>query len=649
MYHNALEIEFKNAGLSFESRKNITIKYDGQSIGTYQPDFIVENKILIELKALPEIGRSQTEQVWSYLKGCDYKLALLVNFGSKDLEIKRIVYDTARGSSALSALSPRESAGVSDQIEEYVLNLIDTPGHVDFTYEVSRALAAVEGAVLLVDATKGVQAQTLANLNLARKQNLVIIPVVNKIDSPLARTEDVTKEVATLLKVQENEILHISAKDGTGVKELLGFIIEKVPAPKGSKEAPLRALIFDSLYDSFRGIVTYVRVYDGQITANDKVSFFATKADGTVKEVGYFLPSEHPTNILKTGEIGYIVAGIKETELVHIGDTITTKLQITNYKSQNIVPLPGYENPKPMVYVSLYPQDVDDFDALKSALLQLKLNDPSFSFEPESKEALGRGFRCGFLGVLHSEIIAERIQREFAIEIVISRPSVEFQVTTEKRMDLSVKTSTDWPDGEKILLVKEPWVKLEVIVPRNFFPQVTQLLMTLGGFSIGVVDLGEERLLATFEVPLRQVIADLYDKLKSVSQGMASMDYEIIELRPADLVKLEIWTAGENQDALSVIIPRKDTYKEGKAIVEKLKKTLPPQLFEVSLQAACEGRILARETLKAQRRDVTGALYGGDVTRKKKLLEKQKKGKKELKAKGKINIPSKVFLELFRS
>jgi len=526
--------------------------------------------------------------------------------------------------------------------QEYVLNLIDTPGHVDFTYEVSRALAAVEGAILLVDATKGVQAQTLANLNLAKKQGLVIIPVINKIDSPLARTEDVAKEVALLLSVPLGEVLRISAKDGSGVKELLDLVIQKVPAPKGARDASLRALIFDSSYDSFRGVVTYVRVVDGEIKANDKVSFLQTKAEGSIKEVGYFVPSEHPSDILKAGEIGYVATGMKETEKVRIGDTIG----VQRIKTE---PLAGYENPKPMVYVSLYPQDIDDFDALKAALIQLKLNDPSFSFEPESKEALGRGFRCGFLGVLHSEIIAERVQREFAIEIVISRPSVEFEVVTERQGELSVKTSTDWPDGEKILSVKEPWAHLEIIVPRDFFAQVTQLVLALGGFSIGVTDLGEDRLLASFEVPLRQVIADLYDKLKSVSQGMASMDYEILEMRPADLVKLEIWTAGENQDALSVIIPRKDTYKEGKAIVEKLKKILPPQLFEVALQAVVEGRILARETLKAQRRDVTGALYGGDVTRKKKLLEKQKKGKKELKAKGKINIPSKVFLELFRS
>ncbi|MDP4007466.1 MAG: translation elongation factor 4 [bacterium] len=524
----------------------------------------------------------------------------------------------------------------------YVLNLIDTPGHVDFSYEVSRALAAVEGAILLVDATKGVQAQTLANLNLAQKQGLTIIPCVNKIDSPLARKEEVAKETAKLLGIKEEEVFFISAKEGTGVTELLLSVIERVPSPKGKEEAPFRALIFDSMYDSFRGIVAYVRVVDGKVKAQDGVSFLFAKAMGSVKEVGYFLPSEISASFLQAGEIGYLATGMKEPEKVRIGDTVAAK-------GARVEQLPGYETPRPMVFASLYPQDVDDFDALKAALSQLKLNDPSFTFEAESKEALGRGFSCGFLGLLHSEIIAERIQREFGLEIVISRPSVEFQVTTEKEDQLSVKTPTDWPEGEKILSVKEPWVRLEIILPREFFSIVSQFVVSSGGVSKNVSDLGEERLLGTFEIPLRQVVADLYDRLKSVSRGMASMDYEILDMRQADLVKLEIWTAGENQDALAVIVPRRDTYKEGKAIVEKLKNTLPPQLFEVALQAVAEGKIIARETLKAQRRDVTGALYGGDVTRKKKLLEKQKKGKKELKSKGRIVIPSKVFLELFRS
>ena len=524
----------------------------------------------------------------------------------------------------------------------YLLNLIDTPGHVDFSYEVSRSLAAVEGAILLVDATKGVQAQTLTNLNLAKKQGLVIIPAVNKIDSPLARTKEVVKQVAKLLSLPEDEVFHISAKEGTGVAELLSAVTEKVPAPQGKLKAPLRALIFDSVYDSFRGIVAYVRIVDGEVRSQEKVSFLVAKTQGNVKEVGYFLPRELTADSLRAGEIGYLVTGLKEAEKVHIGDTVTTQ------KSQ-VQPLAGYQTPKPMVFVSLYPQDIDEFDSLKAALFQLQLQDPSLFFELESKEALGRGFRCGFLGVLHSEIIAERVQREFGIDLVISRPSVEFQVTTQQGKQVSVKTPTDWPDGEKIRDMKEPWAKLEVIVPREFFPQVAQLVMGLGGFATGVVDLGEERLLNTFEIPLRQVIADLYDKLKSCSQGMASMDYEILGWRQADLVKLEIWTAGENQDALSVIVPQKDAYKEGKAIVEKLKTTLPPQLFEVALQAVAGNRIIARETLKAQRRDVTGALYGGDVTRKKKLLERQKKGKKELKSKGKVQIPSHVFLSLFRS
>ncbi|MDP2735026.1 MAG: translation elongation factor 4 [bacterium] len=528
------------------------------------------------------------------------------------------------------------------EYQGYVLNLIDTPGHVDFTYEVSRALAAVEGAILLVDATKGVQAQTLANLTLAKKQGLAIIPAVNKIDSPLAKSEEVAGEVAKLLGVAKEEVFYISAKEGTGVKELLEAVIEKVPQPRGDKGAPLRALIFDSKYDSFKGIVAFVRVVDGSVKANERIRFFATGAEGSAKEAGYFMPQEVSKDSLLTGEIGYLATGIKEPEKVRIGDTVTLL-------TRGGASLPGYQTPKPMVFVSLYPQEINDFDALKAALSQLKLNDPSFTFEMEAKEALGRGFSCGFLGVLHSEIIAERIQREFTLELVISRPSVEFQVTTERGGEISVKTPTDWPDGEKIMEIKEPWAKLEVIAPRQFFPQVSQLLLNLGGASTLVEDLGEERLLLAYEIPLRQVIADLYDRLKSVSQGMASMDYEIIDMRPGDLLKLEIWTAGENQDALAVIVPRKDAYAQGKAIIEKLKNILPPQLFEVALQAVADNKIIARETLKAQRRDVTGALYGGDVTRKKKLLERQKRGKKELKAKGRVTIPSKVFLDLFRT
>ena len=524
--------------------------------------------------------------------------------------------------------------------EEFIFNLIDTPGHVDFTYEVSRALAAVEGAILLVDATQGIQAQTIANLHLAQKEGLTIIPAVNKIDSPLARTEEVVKEIEALLQVEESEILRISAKEGTQVQELLDAVIQRIPAPQGEAEKPLRALIFDSVYDSFRGIIAYVRVVEGKVQGGERVSLLATGAQGQVKEVGYFIPQQVVGSLLSAGAIGYVATGLKEAEDVRIGDTVA--------KTQNTVPLPGYLTPKPMVFVSLYPQDVDDYDALKAALVQLHLNDPSFTFDIEAKEALGRGFRCGFLGVLHSEIIAERIHREFAIELVISRPSVEFQVTTQKGM-IFVKTPTEWPEGEKVLEVKEPCAKLEIIVPRSYFPKVSQLMVSLGAIPLEVNDVGQERLNATYEIPLRQIIADFYDTLKSVSQGMASMDYEVKGLKTGDLVKLEIWVAGENQDALSVIVPRKDAFREGKAIVEKLKESLPPQLFEVALQAVVEGRIIARETLKAQRRDVTAPLYGGDVTRKRKLLERQKKGKKELKSKGRVVIPSRVFLELFRS
>lgn len=552
---------------------------------------------------------------------------------------RRPTQTSAEGFSEVQHGVQLESAQVED---EYILNLIDTPGHVDFSYEVSRSLAAVEGAILLVDATKGVQAQTLANMNLAKKQGLVIIPVVNKIDSPLARTPEVKAELAKLLLVSLDSVFCISAKEGTGIEELLDEVVKTVPAPKGDLNAPFRALIFDSSFDVFRGIIAYARVVDGSIIPATKMFLQGTGAEGFIKELGYFVPGEVKRDMLVAGEIGYIATGIKDPSDVRIGDTIAQL-------KTGVVALPGYKTPKSMVFVSIYPQDVDDFDALQAALFQLQLNDPAFTFIKESKEALGRGFRCGFLGVLHSEIIAERIQREFGLELIISRPSVEFRLWGKDGKEISVKTPMDWPEAQKIERTEEPWARVDVLVPAEFLSHVSNLMLSMGGNNLFANDFGEGRVLLTYEIPLRQIVLNLYDKLKGVTSGMASMDYEIYEWKPAELCKLEIWVAGKNEDALSAIVPKDDAYREGKALVEKLKESLPSQMFEVALQAVADGRILARETLKAQRRDVTAPLYGGDVTRKRKLLDRQKRGKKELKEKGKVIIPSRVFLNLFRS
>ena len=531
--------------------------------------------------------------------------------------------------------------------KDYILNLIDTPGHADFSYEVSRSLAAVEGAILLVDATKGVQAQTLAHLNHAKKQGLVIIPCVNKIDSPLARTEEVAREIVKLLSIPQEEIFRISAKEGRGIEEVLQAVIDTVPAPRGEESKPFRALIFDSRFDTFKGIVAFVRVVDGSVLPHEKILLLGTNVESLVKEVGSFSPQETVQGSLHAGEIGYIATGIKEPEKVRIGDTIV-KFEIRNPKSETLA-LPGFTIPKPVVFVSLYPQDPNEFNTLQDALSRLKLNDPSLSYEIEAKEALGRGFRCGFLGVLHSEIISERIEREYKIQMVISRPSVEFSIVTNNGKMLSVKIPSDWPSPSMIKSMEESWAEVEVITPGSFLSSTLQFLRGFEGSNPEVEDLGEEKFLLRYEMPLRELIGDFHDQLKSGTQGMASMDYRILGMRPADLVKLEFRIAGVVEEALSMVVPESRAYQEGKKVVEKLKEVLPPQLFEVALQAMVGARVLARETISARRKDVTAPLYGGDVTRKKKLLEIQKKGKKELKAKGRVIIPTKVFLDLFRS
>lgn len=530
--------------------------------------------------------------------------------------------------------------------KKYILNLIDTPGHVDFSYEVSRSLSAVEGAILLVDASQGIQAQTMANLNMARKQGLVIIPAVNKIDLPYADVEGSCKEIANLLGIKKEEVLRISAKKGENIDKLVQQIIEKIPSPKASSEKEnkhFRALVFDSEYDPFKGVIAYVRVVDGVITKGQKISLYASKTAGQAKEVGYFCPEKRETNSLCAGEIGYIATGIKEPSKVLVGDTLFLK-------DEKITPLPGFEKPKPMVFASLYPQNPDDFDLLKLTLYKLRLNDPSFTFEPETKEALGRGFRCGFLGTLHVEIVSERIKRETNLDLIISTPSVVYKMKNKKGEERFIYSPADWPENlSRDVIFQEPWYFLEIITPPKYLGRILDIFKEVRGNYLETKYINEEKAIISFEVPLEEIISNLYDKVKSASQGYASMSYEFLGYREADLVKLEILIAGRKQEAFSKIVVREKVEKEARKLARKLKEIIPPQQFPLPIQAVVGGEIIARETKKARRKDVTAPLYGGDYSRKKKLLEKQKKGKKKLKERGQVHLPSEVFLEVFKS
>jgi len=530
----------------------------------------------------------------------------------------------------------------------YTLNLIDTPGHVDFSYEVSRSLAAVEGAILLVDATQGVQAQTLANFELAKKQGLTIIPAVNKIDLPQAKVEETKKELADLLNISSDEVFLISAKYGTNVEKLLEAVIKKIPPPHNKKEKPFRALIFDSKYDPFKGVICYIRVFDGEIKNGEKIYLMVGKTEGKVKELGYFGPEFLPQQKLSAGEIGYIATGVKETEKVRVGDTIT-KLKIKNEKLKiiEVEPLAGYKEPKPMVFASFYPENPDDFEILEEALMKLKLNDASLTFQPERKEGLGRGFLSGFLGSLHIEIIAERLRREYGLALVISTPSVIYKIITKKDEELLIYSPSDWPDPSMIKEIQEPWMKLEIITPPEYLGQVLKIFENSEAIHIEKKYFGQNRLLLIYEIPLREIIIGFYDKLKGASHGFASMNYQFLEYRKADLVKLDILIAEKKEEAFSKIVPKNRALEEGRKIVLKLKEILPAQLFSVAIQAAISGKIIARETIRARGRDVIAPLYGGDFTRKRKLLEKQKKGKKRLKERGQVRIPTLVYLKMF--
>ena len=623
VYQHALEKEFELRGLNFSREQSIDICYKDQMVGTYRPDFIVENKVIIELKALPEIGKPQVEQLWSYLKGCDYKLALLVNFGSKDLDIKRIVYDSARVSGS-SALSQRESAGVLDQVE-YELNLIDTPGHVDFSYEVSRSLAAVEGAILLVDATQGIQAQTLANLELAKKAGLTIIPVINKIDLPESRPEEVAFEIADVLKCELDDILFVSAKTGEGVEELLEAIIKRIPAPQQGTKPYFRALVFDSFYDDYRGVVVYVRVFDGELKKDEKLVFGQQKTASSSSDVGMIQLGLKSAQSLRAGEIGYIVTTFKEVSQARVGETVT-KIQDQN-ASGEIELLPGYKEPQPMVFAEFFSSSGDDYNKLREALSKLSLSDSSISYSPVSSKAFGFGFKIGFLGLLHLEIVKERLEREYDLELIVTTPAVDV------RED----------EGG----FEEPFVKAEVIAPKQYLGSLIELFQNHRGEQKGIKHI-EEKAVIEYEMPLSEIIINFYDLVKSVTSGYGSLSYELTGYCKSDLVKLDYIISGETFDAFSRMIYKGFVDKIAKNSVLKLKEIIPRQNFEVRIQAAIGAKIIASERIAPFRKDVTEKLYGGDVTRKRKLLEKQKKGKRKMAQVGKIQIPTDVFIKLLK-
>lgn len=524
----------------------------------------------------------------------------------------------------------------------YQLNLIDTPGHVDFSYEVSRSLAACEGAILVVDATQGIQAQTLANVKLALDHHLTIIPVVNKIDMPSAHPEETAIEIKEAFGFSDDDILFVSAKTGENVEEILEKIIDQVPAPRGDLSAPLQALIFDSKYDKHRGVVAYVRIVNGKLSANEKILMIAARIAGQALEVGYFLPEMHKSEVLEPGEVGYVVTGLREVKKARVGDTITSFMGGASHA------LAGYQEVKPMVYASIFPTSGDDYSTLRDAMEKLKLNDASLTFTPENIPSLGFGFRTGFLGLLHMDIVQERLSREFGLELVLTAPSVSYEVKKHSGEKEIIYTPAQFPDVSTIESIAEPWVRLEIITPEKYLGAVMKLVTSRRGIYKSTVYLGPGRLDLRFELPLSNLISDFYDKLKGASAGYASMNYELFEYRDADLVKLDVYVGGDIVQALAMIVHRSMAESEGRRVVEKLKELLPKQQFPVALQAAIGGKIIARETIAALRKDVTAKLYGGDVTRKMKLLKKQKAGKKRLQRVGKVEIPQQAFLALMR-
>ena len=525
----------------------------------------------------------------------------------------------------------------------YELNLIDTPGHVDFNYEVSRSLAACDGAILVVDASQGVEAQTLANVYLAIDNNLEILPVINKVDLPNARPDEVKNEIEDIIGIPAQDAPCISAKTGLNVDEVLERIVTDIPAPTGDEKAPLQALIFDSIYDNYQGAIAYCRIKNGTVKIGDKIRLMASGKTFTVTEVGYFEPGSYsPAESLTAGEVGYIAASIKSLSDIRVGDTIT----VDDRPAEK--PLPGYKKVNPMVYCGLYPVDGSDYENLKVALEKLQLNDAALEYEPETSAALGFGFRCGFLGLLHLEIIEERLDREFDLSLITTSPSVIYKVYKTDGTMVEIYNPADLPPADEISRIEEPFVQAEILTPKEFVGNIMEICQNRRGIYIDMKYLDTTRVTLIYELPLNEIIYDFFDKLKSKTKGYASFDYEIKEYRPSTLVKLDILVNGENVDALSFIVHKDSAYERGKKMIEKLKEVIPRQLFTIPLQAAIGGKIIARETISAMRKDVLAKCYGGDVTRKKKLLEKQKRGKKKMREIGNVEIPQEAFLSVLK-
>jgi GTP-binding protein LepA len=535
-----------------------------------------------------------------------------------------------------------KASAVRMSYKDYELNLIDTPGHVDFGYEVSRALNACEGAVLVVDATQGIEAQTLANLYSALEADLAIVPVINKIDLPSAHPDEVAEDVGSLLGVQPGSVIRVSAKDGTNVGAVLEAVVEKTPPPSGDPEAPLRALVFDSHYDPYKGVITYVRVVEGRLSAGDNVHMMSSGVDVKPIEVGIFAPMMKPVAGLTAGEVGYIATGLKTVHEARVGDTITSTARPA------AEPLPGYRTPKPMVFAGIYPAEADDYQSLRDALEKLQLNDASLTFQPETSQALGFGFRAGFLGLFHMEIIQERIEREYDLDVVFTAPTVAYQVLMRDGSTPTVSSPAELPDEGEIEEIREPWMTIEIITPTDYYGPIMDLVTKRRGTYKQQEYPAPHRVQLDYEIPLSEIIVDFFDELKSRTRGYASLDYQFLEYRADKLQKLEILVNGEAVDALAAIVHERDAYHKGQRFITKLKELIPRQLYDVAIQASSGGRIISRANVKATRKDVLAKCYGGDITRKKKLLEKQKKGKKRLKMIGNVEIPQEAFMAVLR-